>query len=270
MRYLLLVALVACGSPSQRDLPGASITPHLRGRPVTPACGYDVTYPGSDFAVVRYRFRYNAEGRLLHSQGSYRDGGPDDTVDYQYDNLGHRTHVLDNRGKLATKTEITENYNTLGDLIDYTWEMTSATDHYLEHYLYTDFTPSGQPTHEIVSSLGVPDVHYRLDYDAMGRIVQEVADNGTTTTYTYGDADSRTVTIDTDRGRFVEVITYDDRGRELSDTNDGSDPSVIANALIYAWDSNRMISANLQSGSTDAPHELVSYELETYLYNCIN
>jgi len=270
MKYVLVVALVACGAPSHRDLPGASITPHLRGRPATPACGYDVLHPGSESAIARYRFRYNDAGRLIHTQGSQTDGGPDDTIDYQYDNIGHRTHVFENRSNEMTKTEVTENYNTLGDLLDYTWEQTSPQLHMLEHYAYSEFTPSGQPTREVVSSLDRPDVHYRLDYDAMGRIQQEVADTGSTTTYTYGDADSRTVTIDTDHGRFTEVISYDDRGRELSDTSDGSDPSVIATAYVYAWGKDRMINANLMSGSTAAPHDLVTYEIENYLYNCIN
>jgi YD repeat-containing protein len=268
VRIWLAIALAACGNPTDRKLPGASITPHFTRRSTPPACGEDITFAGATTPAVRYAFSYDGFGQLAHATGVYAAGGANDEVDYLYDNLGHMMHMLESRTLGDGRYEITADYDTLGDLLDYTWEETDPSYHSLERYLYSEFTDTGQPTREVLSTSGQADVHYQLDYDASGRIAIVLADGGSTTTYSYDDAETRTITIDTDNGAVVGVIEYDGGDHELSEHWDGSDPNLIANAIDYTWTGDRLVGEVVSYGSEQAHHQLEVVETHTIRYDC--
>ena len=73
---------------------------------------------------IRYRYTYDALGRLAHATGTYASG-PDDAIDYAYDNLDHVTQTLQTRAWDNARVEVAAEYDTLGDLLDYTWTETA-------------------------------------------------------------------------------------------------------------------------------------------------
>lgn len=245
MKALLCVALAACGTPPDRKLPGASPTPPLAARPDSIACGQDIAPALGAPPTARYRFAYDDRARLVMATGTFAAGGPDDIVAYSYDNLGHMTHMIGTR----TGNEVIADYDTLGDLVNYV-----ETGH---HYALSDFTDSGQPRAETIDGLA-----YALDYDETGRLAR-VATAGSLTLYTYDD-DARTVTVDTDSGRFRGVIVYGDANRELSETWGGSDPRATASDTEYTWSGDRMLSATYRQGTP-----LAVVEVDTFRYDCI-
>ena len=259
--WLAAVAgLVACSAPAPRRLPGASITPHLELARIR-ACGVDVALDGHPSPDVRYLYTYDARGRLARAAGTWASGGSD-RLDYTWDHLDHLVGLLDTPGSTPAQVEIAADYDTLGDLVDYTWSSTA--------YRYSGFAEDGQPTREVLAQPGAADVAYDLSYDASGRIVQasQEGEGGATTLYSYDDAATRTVTIDTDHGASLGIVVYDDADRELSESWDGSDPSVIASETRYAWDGDRLLSTTSRSGSYGSPHELRTVEVDTLRYDC--
>lgn len=258
-RALLLtaVALAACSQPAPRRLPGASITPHLDIGHVS-ACGVDVALDGHAAPDARYLYTYDELGRLARASGTWTSGQTD-RLDYAWDHLDHLVQLVETQGVAPASIAIAADYDTLGDLVDYTWNGTA--------YRYAGFTEDGAPTRETVAQSGA-EVRYDLAYDASGRIVEATQEGGPATLYTYDDEMTRTVTIDTDHGGYLGIVVYDDQDRELSESWDGSDPGVIASATRYDYDGDRLLATTYRSGSYAAPHELVTVEVDTLRYDC--
>jgi YD repeat-containing protein len=269
MKAAFVLAIAACGSQTSPNLPGGSITPHLDGNPANAACGDDVAYDGDPTPDVRYRYAYDALGRLSHETGTYA-AGSDDSIDYTWDHLDHMTHMLQTRGWYDTRYEIVEDYDVLGDLVDYTWHETATGYDEEMAYVYSQFDGNGNPTREVASQTGEPDIGYSLDYDSLGRVAHVVQDGGSTTTYTYDDAATRTVTIDTGDGAFHGVIVYDDQNREQSEAWGGTDPTAIATTTQYDWSGGQLLGATFQQGSDNSPASLATIEVDTLVYGCAN
>ena len=254
---LAVLALAACDPSPLRKLPGASLTPRVATRSAPRACGVDITLPSSSTPALRYRDDYDALGRLVIAVGTFTTGGPDDIIEYTYDHLGHTTHIVQARAAGATEAEVVADYDTLGDLVDYTWND--------QHYAYAAFDDAGQPTQETYALTGQPALHLQLAYDSSERIERVTADDGSVTTYSYDD-DGRTLTVDS--GSWHGQIEYDDRARELSESWDGSAPGGIANATDYAYSGEQLATVTYRSGSQAAPHDLATVEVDTYRYDC--
>ena len=84
-----------------------------------------------------------------------------------------------------------------------------------------------------------------------------------TSTYTYDDAESRTITIDTDGGKFHGVIVYDDLDNEISEDWGGSDPNAEFSERLYEYSGDRMLSATFKQGKP-----LAVVETDTLRYDC--
>jgi YD repeat-containing protein len=269
-RWIWLVAtLAACDAAPNRRLPGAALTaaPHVVKVHASVACGDDVALDGDAVPDVRYRYTYDAIGRVAHETGKYSDGEPDDAVDFSYDFLDHMTHMVETNGLGETGVEIVAIYDTLGDLIDYTNDQTSISASDTLDYQFSELTDTGQPTREVIAELGQPDIHYALAYDDSGRLAFVVQDGGVATTYTYDD-DGRTTTIDTDNGAVVGVLVFDDQNRELSETWGGSDPFAIASDETYDYDGDRLLDITYRSGTTADPQLPTFVETDTIEYDC--
>jgi hypothetical protein len=268
MRVLVLVVLAACSPAPVQRVPGGSLTPHLgarlsaRARDAAQACGYDVALDGHAAPDIRYRYALDALGRVAHVTGTYATG-PDDSIDYAYDHLDHMTHMIETRTYGGQRVEVTQRYDTLGDMTSYALSQGLLDQ---RTYTYSAFTDSGQPTREVIAILHQPDISYELDYDASDRITRAAAD-GEVTTYTYDD-DGRTMTLDTNNGAYHGVVIYDDHNDELSESWDGTDPSVIASQNTYDWDGDRLLSITYRSGTQDFPHDLQTFEVDTLRYEC--
>jgi YD repeat-containing protein len=261
---LAVLALAACDAAPARKLPGASLVPRFAARSAPRACGDDIAIDGGSTPALRYRFDYDALGRLAIAVGTFTSGGPDETIEYTYDHLGHTTHIVQARAAAATEDEIVADYDTLGDLVDYTLTAESAP---AQRYAYASFDSAGQPTAETYSQTGRPDLSLQLEYDSSERIERVTGDDGSVTTYTYDD-DGRTLTVDTGAGAWHGVIDYDDRARELSESWDGTALGAIANATEYTWNGELLTTATYRSGSQVAPHDLATVEVDTYRYDC--
>jgi YD repeat-containing protein len=259
---MLFAAIVAaCNTPASPKLPGGSITPGLDGNPANAACGDDISYGGDTAIDVSYRYAYDALGRLSHATGTYAVGSAD-SIDYTWDHLDHMTHSVETRLEWDTWQEIIEDYDALGDLVDYSVHQTSIDPDYpydeAYRYAYSSFDINGNPAREIFSQTGSADVGFTYDYDALGRVSLSVADDGSTTTYTYDDGATRTLTIDTDNGVQHGVIMYDDQSRELSESWDGTGSNVLASSTTYDWNDGQLLGATFESGTMEAPHVLAS------------
>ena len=263
MRRLLLLVVIlaaACDPPVVKRVPGASTTPQLAIARSSRACGFDVS-DGST-AAARYRYRYDARGRIAHATGTFTTGGDPDQIDYVYDHLDHLTHMVERRGA-TTEVDQTESYDSLGDLIEYTITQPSGTT----RYTYSDLTATGQPKAEVISSgIGLAS-RYLLSYDATDRLVTATLLGGATTTYTYDDVAGRSLTVDTDNGSFHGVYLYDDQNRELSETWGGSDPRATASATFYAYTGEQLSTITYQqAAATGEP--LATVEIDTMRYTC--
>jgi YD repeat-containing protein len=258
----LALAVTACRTPAHRDLPGASIAPHLASRPVAPACGDDVAMNGDAAPDIRYGYSYDALGRLVQAIGAYAAGAPD-AVAYHWDHLDHMTHYLQTRGWGDARVEIVAEYDTLGELVDYTFD--ESAPGYSESWrrTYSTFTATGQPTRQVLAQDGQT-FGFQLDYDDHDRIARVVQDGGgATTTYTYDDHGARTITIDTGNGAFHGVLEYDDQDHELSEVWGGSDPNATASETRYDWDGDRLLAVTYRYGTP-----LVLVETDTLRYDC--
>ena len=253
-----LVLLAACNAPAPKKLRSASTLPAA----VTLSaqqCGVDVS--NGSAPVVRYRYTYDQFDRVSHATGHYNAGGPDDEIDYTYDHLDHLTHT--HQARLSDSYDLTETFDTLGDLIDYTTASHGLTYTDVTSYTYSDLTATGQPKSEDIAYNGAPDGHYLLTYDATDRLVAATLAGGETTTYTYDDELTRTLTVDTDNGAFHGVYLYDDQNRELSELWDGTDPDAQHTATIYDYSGDQLVEVTYQQGVP-----LVTTEIDTPLYNC--
>jgi len=256
-----------CTSPAEHKLPSASITPKLDSRPANAACGDDITLNGDTAPDLRYAYDFDGDGNLTHATGVYTAGGANDSIDYTYDNLDRMTHMLESRGWGDTRFEITADYDTLGELVDYIYDESGTNFHDNWTYGYSQFNAQGEPAREVITQPGQPDIGYTLNYDPDGRLSGWSQDNGPSTTYTYDDA-AGTITMDTNNGQWTGVIAYDSDFRELSETYGGSDPSAIATDYAYNWDSDRLLSATYRQSPNNDPAQLTTVEVDTLQYNC--
>jgi len=170
------------------------------------------------------------------------------------------THYIESRGAAYGSSEQTETFDTLGDLVDYTVDQHAGTYNDSTRYTYADLTATGQPATEIIIDNGGPAARYLLTYDATDRLVAATLAGGATTTYTYDDEATRTLTIDTDNGAFHGVVVYDDQSRELSETWGGSDPQATARSTVYDYAGDLLQSVTY--------HEASSTEIDTMRYAC--
>jgi YD repeat-containing protein len=263
----LVICLAACTSPSEKKLPSASITPHLEARASDAACGDDIALYGATTPDLSYTYDYDSAGRMFHATGVYAAGGANDDVTYTYDNLDRMTGMVETRGWGDTRYEIGADYDTLGELVDYTWTASGPNYNDSWRYAYSAFNQWGEPTREVITQQGQADIGYTLDFDADGRIVDAIQDNGPTTTYAYDDA-ALTLTIDTNAGAWHGVVAYDDQFRELSEEWGGSDPSAIATQQTYAWDNGKLLSATYLESANNDPAGLSLVETDTLRYGC--
>lgn len=263
----VLLAAGCASSPSEHLVPSARLTPHLRPAATAVACGDDVALYGSATPDIRYGFTYDAAGQLSHADGVYAAGGSDDAIDYSYDAQGSLTHLLESRAWGDTRVELTAAYDGAENLTDYNYALSQANWSDAWQYAMSSFVGPDQPTREVISETGQPDLGYTLSYDATGRLVEAVPDSGAPTTWTYDDT-ARTIAIDTGNGAFHGTIQYDDQDRELSETWGGTDPSAIASATTYAWSGDRLDTMTYQSGTSDAPTQLSTVEVDTLRYDC--
>jgi len=246
MKLAALALLAACNAPPPpAKLPGASLAPRI-ARTAPKMCGVDIDWNADQTIDLRYRFTLDEFGRLAHGTGVYTLPRPNDTIDYEWDNLDHLVSYVQSGGYKTTAL-----YNSLGDLLDYSITQPGEND----RYTYTDFTDTGLPTHELLSQNGASET-IAFEYDAWNRIVRAAPPSGPPTIYSYDD-DGRTTIVDTDNGRYHGVIVYDDSNRELSETwtNDGA-----VTSDRYAYDGDRLLSL-LHS-------EPAGSEAETYRYDC--
>lgn len=258
--------VVGCAPSADHQLPSATFTPHLASATTAVACGDDIALYGNTAPDLRYRFTYDNAGRLAHADGAYTAGGNDDSIDYTWagDNL---THLLETRGFGDSRVEITADYDASNSLIDYTWDLTEPSYHDSWSYVFSSFVGVDQPTREVITEQGQPDFGYQLAYDASHRLVTATPDSGPSTTWTYDDA-ARTIAIDTGSGAFHGVVAFDAQDRELSETWGGSDPSMVDSDLAYAWNGDQLDSSTYRSGTTAAPHQLATVEVDTIRYDC--
>ena len=255
-----VVLLAACNAQAPKKLRSASTAPAA----VTLSaqqCGVDVS--NGSAPLVRYRYTYDQFNRLSHATGHYNAGGPDDEIDYTYDHLDHLTDTYQSRGGFSETYEVRETYDTLGDLIDYTTASHGKTYNDVTSYTYADLTASGQPKTEDIVDNGTAAGHYLLTYDTTNRLVAATLAGGETTTYTYDDEDTRTLTVDTDNGGYHGIYNYDDQNRELSELWGGTASDAQHSATTYEYSGDQLVKAVYQTG---AP--LVTTEIDTPLYSC--
>ena len=269
MRALSLVLLVGCDAPLERKLPSSAHGPGLSNRPPEAVCATDIAFDDSGEIAVRYRYHYDALGRLALATATFTDA-PDaiDTVEYSWDNLDHLVHLVQHSEGAGTSAEIAAQYNTLGDLLEYTYRETGPRFALERRYTYSEFTDAGQPTREVMIERGV-ETRYQLAYDALGRIAVAAPEGGEgdTTVYTYDD-DGRTVTIDMGNGAYRGQLVYDDANHQLAETWTGNAPSVIATEDRYDWIGDRLVKVTRRAGSYDAPNTLRTIQVDTHRYDC--
>lgn len=253
-RGLLLLALAACDEPTFHGVPGASLAPQLRNALPTAACGTDIAFAEDGPVALRYRYLYDAFGRLAFARGAYVDTRHEDTIEYRWDNLDQMLSMIQRSSWNGRVVDIEALYSTLGDLVEYTWHG----DDGAELHTYTDRDARGLPARETIH-VGALSVVFELHYDAGGRLVLASADDGTTTVYTYDD-DGRTITIDTDDGAFVGVIELDEQDRQVSERWGGTDPAAVTSEQIYTWTGDRLDRKTYREPGV--------VQIETYLYDC--
>jgi hypothetical protein len=210
---------------------------------------------------IRYSYSYDPLGRLATATGAYARGTPD-TITYEYDHLDHQVHYLQTRGWGDTRLEITAEYDTLGDLLDYAYVSSPGG---LDHYTFSGFTDTGQPTHEVASYAGQI-TSYDFDYDGLGRVAHISGSDGGATTYAYDDGDARTITIDSES--YHAVVVYDLQNHELSETWSGLVPGAYDLDTRFTYDGDRVLTIAVRQGSVEAPHALATVEIDTLRYDC--
>ena len=149
-RALGLLLVIGCHEPASRaKLPGAAITPEL-ARSQPRMCGVDVDWNGDRRIDMRYRFTLDEHGRISAGRGIYAEPYPEDTIEYEWDNLDHFVRYVHTRGGDGVRYEATALYNSLGDLLEYTASQPESR----ERYSYSQFGDTGQPTHEVIDNNG--------------------------------------------------------------------------------------------------------------------
>jgi len=266
-RLGLALFIFGCTSPAEHKLPSASITPTIESNPAGAACGDALMLNGGTTPDLRYAYDYDGAGNLTQATGVYTAGGANDVVTYNYDNLDRMTHLLETRGWGDTRYEVTADYDTLGQLIDYITDEQNANYHDNWRYIYSQFNAFGEPTHEVISEQGQPDFGYTLAFDPDGRFTGWTDQNGLSGTYTYDDA-AGTITMDTNNGQWTGLITYDSNNRELSESYGGSDPSAIASEETYDWHGDQLASATYRQSPNNDPAQLATVEVDQLDYGC--
>jgi len=222
---------------------------------VAEACGVDVTFGASPTTTVRYRYTYNPLAQVSQVIGRFEDVGPDDVIDYVYDDLGHATSTIETRGAGYDRTVELAAYAAHGELATYTLDQSGPGYHDVTTYTFDATTMT-------IVLPGEPAQHYTLAYDASERVTAAVRDDGRTTTYVY-DEELRTATTDTAGGAVRGVIHYDAAGRELGETWSGSDPSADHRETVFDYDGDRVAAITFRAGEPLAP-----VEVELPLYTC--
>ena len=247
----LVILLAACTSTPANKLPGVAIAPSLEARKTTHACATDVSWDGKRVGVT-FRYEYDELGRLAAANGRYA-GGQTDRIDYEWDNLDHLVHSLHVRPADGLRDEVTAQYSTLGDLLEYTMDG--------RRHVYSQFTDAGRPTRQVIAAHGTTE-EYVIEYDAANRVARITpAAGGDATVYTYDD-DARTITITS--GVHRGVIVYDEGNRQLSESWTGG----ISTEELYAWSGDRLQTITYRAGSEVAPTVLETFEVHTYRYSC--
>ncbi len=252
-----LLALAACDGSPVHELPGVALAPKLRSTLPAAACGTEIAFAENGPIEMRYRYLYDAFGRLSFARGELLQSRYEDTIEYRWDNLDQMSSIVQHSSWDRRVVEIEALYSTLGDLDEYTYRRNGE----VERHTYGDRDARGLPGRETIAlggKAGVPVATFALHYDASGRLVLATAD-GTTTVYSYDD-DARTITIDTDDGAVLGVIELDDSNRELSERWTGTDPSAIDSEQIFTWSGDRLERMTYR--------EEDSLQIETYLYDC--
>lgn len=263
-RWALLVVLAGCDGPAEPRLPGASLAPLRHHGPPLTACGIDISFGDRGTIDLRYRYVFDDLGRIARGIGLYTGADIDDVVDYAWDNLDHMVHFVQRSG--GAEVEVTANYDSLGDLLDYTQTERDGERVDVMRYTFEGYTDAGQATRQVVTQHGRA-YGYALAYDTTGRIVQVSPEDGSPpTSYAYDD-DARTTTVDT-AGAYRGVLVYDEHNHLLSETWGGADPSAIASEDRYVWEGDRLHTVTYRSGSTDAPSVLRTLQVNTYRYDC--
>ena len=249
MKAWWILLLAACEAPAAHPVPGIWRASQLRSTLPAAACGTDISFGGP--IALRYRYLYDAFGRLAFARGTYTDSPYEDTIAYRWDNLDQLTGVVQRSTWDGSVVEIEALYSSLGDLVEYTWRGPRVERHRYEYDV------RGLPDREIIE-VGKLAAAFELHYDATNRIVLATGD-ASTTVYTYDD-DARTITIDTDDGAFVGVIEYDGEDHQLAERWSGSDPMAAHTEQLYTWSGDRLDRMTSRSGD--------DVQIETYLYAC--
>lgn len=247
MRALVAIGLVACSAPEPRELPGVELVAHgSRTQLVAEACGVDLAFGTTPTPTVRYRYTYNERAQISRVTGRFEDIGPDDVIDYTYDDAGHATSTIQTRGEgYDVRTELAT-YGAHGALSTFTLDQRG-----LGYHAVTNFTFDA--TTMTVALPDTPAQHYTLAFDSAARVTAAVRDDGERTTYDY-DEDARTVTID---GPIHGVIRYDEASRELGESwSDHRD-------VTYDYAGDRIAAITFRAGEPLAP-----VEIETPRYTC--
>ncbi len=256
---LLLLALAACEGNPVHELPGVALAPKLRSSLPAAACGTEIAFAEGGPIAMRYRYLYDAFGRLAFARGEYVESRYEDTIEYRWDNLDQMSSIIQRSSWDGSVAEVEALYSTLGDLVEYTYRAGGN----VEHHSYGERDARGLPAVEAIEvgagKLGSESATFSLHYDAGARLVLATSDDGPTTVYTYDD-DARTITIDTNDGAFRGVIEHDDNSRQLSERWSGTDPSATESEQIFAWAGDRLERMTYREPGI--------VQIETYLYDC--
>ena len=263
----LAILVTACSeAPQEPKLPSATFTPHLESQAASVACGQDIAFYGNPSADLRYGFVYDNAGRMTQANGVWlADGSTENTVfTWSGNNL---TNMLATSSYDGSQSAITASYAADDSLLSYTWALTAPGYQDSWTYAFSDFIAPHQPARETISQAGGPSLGYDLAYDVHGRLVEAVPDSGPSTTWTYDDQ-ALTITVDTDNGAIVGVLTYGTDYRPLTSSWTGTDPQMIDGDETWAWSGDQLDTITYRSGSETAPHQLEVVQVDTMLYNC--
>ena len=122
MRTKLGLVLLVAGctsSPTDHKLPSASLTPRADTAATSIACGDAIAFDGDATTDLTYGFSYNSAGEMIHADGVYAAGGPDDEVAYTWDASGDFTGMNENNGFGGSQSVINESYDPTNGLTDY-------------------------------------------------------------------------------------------------------------------------------------------------------
>jgi len=137
---LVIFATACSGSSSSHKLPSATLTRHLDARDSAVACGDDIALNGKATPDARYTYAFDGNGVVVHADGVFTAGGPNDAIDYTYDADYNLTHMVETRGFGDSQSEILAAYDPTNGLTDYNWSWsqggsTDAWDYALSNFV---------------------------------------------------------------------------------------------------------------------------------------